>query len=114
MKKIALIVNLLFVFVGLGLAQTQPASAKDARKARTAASVQTAKPATTAKTTAPGPLKKDGTADMRYKANKDAAKTPPQHLKKDGTPDMRYKENKAGAKAPPRIRKDGRKDGAHK
>ena len=33
------------------------------------------------------PLKKDGTPDKRYKANK-------QKLKKDGTPDMRYKENK--------------------
>ena len=33
-----------------------------------------------------GPVKKDGTPDMRYKAN--------HHLKKDGTPDMRYKENK--------------------
>ena len=110
MKKIALIVNLLFVFVGLGLAQTKPASAKAARKANTTASAQPAKPATSPKTTATGPLKKDGTADMRYKANKDAAKTPSQHFKKDGTPDMRYKENKAAAKTPPRIRKDG----AHK
>ncbi len=31
--------------------------------------------------------KKDGTKDMRYKANKPV-------LKKDGTPDMRYKANK--------------------
>lgn len=31
-------------------------------------------------------LKKDGTPDKRYKANKS--------LKKDGTPDKRYKENK--------------------
>ena len=31
-------------------------------------------------------LKKDGTPDRRYKANK--------KLKKDGTPDKRYKENK--------------------
>ena len=31
-------------------------------------------------------LKKDGTPDRRYKANK--------KLKKDGTPDIRYKENK--------------------
>lgn len=31
-------------------------------------------------------LKKDGTADKRYKENK--------HLKKDGTLDKRYKENK--------------------
>jgi hypothetical protein len=32
------------------------------------------------------PVKKDGTPDKRYKANK--------QLKKDGQPDMRYKENK--------------------
>ncbi|MDB5231365.1 MAG: hypothetical protein JWN76_2170 [Chitinophagaceae bacterium] len=32
------------------------------------------------------PLKKDGTPDLRYKAN--------HHTKKDGTRDMRYKENK--------------------
>ena len=32
------------------------------------------------------PLKKDGTPDKRYNANK--------HLKKDGTPDMRYSTSK--------------------
>ncbi|MBX9784295.1 MAG: hypothetical protein K2X48_13475 [Chitinophagaceae bacterium] len=46
------------------------------------------------KTNAPGPLKKDGSADMRYKANKAAAPAPVVHLKKDGTKDMRFKENK--------------------
>jgi len=35
--------------------------------------------------------KKDGTKDMRYKANK-------QVLKKDGTPDLRYKANKSTTK----------------
>jgi hypothetical protein len=43
-------------------------------------------------------LKKDGTPDMRFKENKDAAKTEVKHLKKDGTPDMRFKENKAEVK----------------
>jgi hypothetical protein len=37
------------------------------------------------------PTKKDGTADMRYKANKAKPVTP---VKKDGTPDKRYKANK--------------------
>ena len=47
------------------------------------------------KTTAAAPVKKDGTPDMRYKANQNAAKTAaPQHMKKDGTHDKRYKENK--------------------
>ncbi|GGH78908.1 hypothetical protein HNQ91_005228 [Filimonas zeae] len=42
------------------------------------------------------PTKKDGTADMRFKANKDAAKAqkPAGPVKKDGTPDKRYKANK--------------------
>lgn len=39
------------------------------------------------KTRPAGILKKDGTPDKRYKANK--------KLKKDGTPDKRYKENQA-------------------
>lgn len=39
--------------------------------------------------------KSDGTPDMRYKANKEAAKKKAQgHVKKDGTPDKRYKENR--------------------
>lgn len=39
------------------------------------------------------PLKKDGTPDKRFKANKTApAAAGP--LKKDGTPDKRYKANK--------------------
>ncbi|NTU58371.1 MAG: hypothetical protein HGB00_05560 [Chlorobiaceae bacterium] len=50
---------------------------------------QEAKPAANAT----GPLKKDGTPDMRYKKNKEAAK-PAGPTKKDGTPDMRYKANK--------------------
>lgn len=43
---------------------------------------------------ATGKTKKDGTPDMRYKENKDAAKPATKHLKKDGTPDKRYSENK--------------------
>jgi hypothetical protein len=67
MKKIVLIISMMIAFAGFSLAQT---------------------------TTPAGPKKKDGTADMRYKANKDAAKKPPVHTKKDGTADKRYKENK--------------------
>jgi outer membrane receptor for monomeric catechols len=69
-----------------------------ATTAATAKPVAVTKPvATPAKaTTAAGPVKKDGTADMRFKANKEAAKAPPAttHLKKDGTADKRFKENK--------------------
>lgn len=43
-----------------------------------------------------GPTKKDGTADMRYKANKVGKPVGP--TKKDGTADMRYKANKTAKK----------------
>jgi hypothetical protein len=117
MKKIVIIASMLFAFAGISFAQTTPA-APPARKAKTVKATKTTGPATatapaaTAKpaatpaakpaatpaakpaTAAAGPTKKDGTPDMRYKANKDAAKTPPAHLKADGTPDKRFKENK--------------------
>jgi hypothetical protein len=59
---------------------------------------QQKKPATTTvkakdSTKTPG-MKKNGTPDMRYKANKDAKADTTVHKKKNGTPDMRYKENK--------------------
>lgn len=53
--------------------------------------------AATAPSTAKPAVKKDGSPDMRYKANKDSAKVAkPAHVKKDGTADKRYKENKKG------------------
>jgi hypothetical protein len=87
MKKIFLAVSLLFVFAGYSFAQ---APAKDKKPAATAS---TTKPATASTATH---KKADGTADMRYKENKDAAKAKPAttHVKADGTPDKRYKENK--------------------
>jgi hypothetical protein len=94
MKKIVVIASFLLAFAGFNFAahaQTTPAAATAKPKT---AKTTTAKPATPVA----GPTKKDGTADMRYKANKDAAKTPPVHTKKDGTADMRYKENKDKAK----------------
>jgi hypothetical protein len=92
MKKIILIASFVLAFAGLNFAQTTPAaSTKKTPPAKTAVAP---KPAPAATGTAAGPKKKDGTADMRYKANKDAAKAPPVHTKKDGSADMRYKENK--------------------
>lgn len=83
---------------GMTFAQTKKPKTDSAGKKTTAT---TKKTTTTTKptTTAAGPTKKDGTADMRYKANKDAAAAKPTttHLKKDGTPDKRYKENKTTA-----------------
>lgn len=92
MKKLFLIASLLMTLTGMTFAQAKKPKADSTGK----------KPATTATkpaTTAAGPTKKDGTADMRYKANKDAAAAKPTtaHLKKDGTPDKRYKENKTPA-----------------
>ncbi len=48
---------------------------------------------------AAGPLKKDGTPDMRFAANRGAAAQPARvscagPLKKDGTPDMRFAANR--------------------
>jgi hypothetical protein len=94
MKRFVLIVNLLLAFAGFTFAQTPAATTAKKPKATKAAT--TTSSAST--TPAAGPKKADGTPDMRYKANKDAAKTPPQHLKKDGTPDKRFKENKPAAK----------------
>jgi hypothetical protein len=70
MKNLLLAVVLFFMCNGVLNAQTPQAATKQ-------------KPPV-AKTA--GPLKKDGTPDKRYKANKAP-------LKKDGTPDMRYKVN---------------------
>lgn len=94
MKKGLIAFIFLISFQAYSKAQTTPDKAK-----KPATSTASAKPATTAATkptTAAGPVKKDGTADMRYKTNKDAAKAAPAttHNKKDGTPDKRYKENK--------------------
>jgi hypothetical protein len=85
MKKFCLV---LMIFLGVGVyshAQTTPAQTSPTK-------AKAKKPATA---TTAGPTKKDGTADMRYKSNKDAKAQPATvHTKKDGTPDKRYKENK--------------------
>jgi hypothetical protein len=88
LKKIilSLSLTLLLTFAGFSFAQTTPK--------KPATTTTTTKPATT--TTSATHTKKDGTADMRYKENKDAAKAKPAttHVKADGTADKRYKENK--------------------
>jgi len=96
MKKIILISCLVFGAAGTSFAQ-QPKTATTDKKPASSKSATTASSATSAKptTTSAGPTKANGTPDMRYKTNKEAAKNPqPAHVKKDGTPDMRYKENK--------------------
>lgn len=69
--------------------KTDKANAEAQRKTDKAnAEVQRAKAKEAA--IAAHPVKKDGTFDKRYAANK--------KIKKDGTPDMRYKENQAKTK----------------
>jgi hypothetical protein len=99
MKKLLIAAAMLIASTGI-FAQAQPkkdakdskmsAVKKDTTKKATAKVVPMAKPATTAT-----PTKKDGSADMRFKANKEAAKPAPAGpTKKDGTADMRFKANK--------------------
>lgn len=95
MKKILLALSLFLGMTSLSFAQT-----KKAEKAKTSAVKPAAKKAETA-----APAKKDGTPDMRYKANKESAKPAAGPTKKDGTPDMRYKANKEKAK--PAAKKKG-------
>jgi hypothetical protein len=99
MKKMFIAFILLISFSTYSHAQVTPAQTSSAKAKKPAATTVAAKPATTTTAkpaTTAGPTKKDGTADMRYKSNKDAAKAAPAttHTKKDGTPDKRYKENK--------------------
>jgi hypothetical protein len=88
MKKLLIAFAMLITSLGVF------AQAKDTSKTKKA-HVKTTTAAKPATTPAAGPTKKDGTADMRYKANKTAAKpVPAGPTKKDGTADMRYKANK--------------------
>ena len=85
MKKILIMLMLVLGFSGAMYAQQ---TKKDKAKATSTA----AAPVTAAKV----PLKKDGTPDKRFKANKAGATAPAGPLKKDGTPDKRFKANKKG------------------
>jgi len=95
MKKLLLAFTAMLFMTAASFSQTKKADAKPKPTASTAKPV----PAKPADVKPVGPTKKDGTPDMRHKANKDAAAAKPAGpLKKDGTPDMRYKANKDAAK----------------
>jgi len=106
MKKLLIAAALIIAGTGV-FAQAQPKKdAKDTKMTvakkeapkEQAKVVPMAKPAT-APATAAGPVKKDGSADMRFKANKTADKPAPAGpTKKDGSADMRYKANKDASK----------------
>ncbi|MEP7277647.1 MAG: hypothetical protein ABI813_03295 [Bacteroidota bacterium] len=95
MKKLLIAVLMFVASTGIFAQAPAKKDAKTATKTTTAKkSTNPTAPVTTTAATA-GPTKKDGTADMRYKANKTATKTAPVGpTKKDGTADMRYKANK--------------------
>jgi hypothetical protein len=101
MKKLVLAFMATCLLAGASFAQTPKKKDAKTKAAATATASPTATPAATAKAAKPAatavtPTKKDGTADMRYKTNKEAAKTqaPAGPTKKDGTPDKRFKANK--------------------
>lgn len=75
-----------FLLVALLMTVSGMSYARQATPAKKATPAVQAPPAASA-----APVKKDGTPDRRYKANK--------KLKKDGTPDKRYKQHKTAAPA---------------
>lgn len=96
MKKLIIAVFAMLSISAASFAQKKKAATEPTPIPKTAAPTKPKKATeVTTESNAPltdrGPLKKDGTPDKRYKANKTAPKP---KLKKDGTPDKRYKENK--------------------
>jgi len=99
-KLVALLVMVCLASMMIFAQSTKPAGKKAVTETKTTkvAPAKTATQVSATKTTKVAPTKKDGTPDMRYKENKDAAKAAPVGpTKKDGTPDMRYKANKEAA-----------------
>lgn len=87
----------LLVICALSFGSYAQTTAKPTEKTKTTKSTKKKKPAMATDATVAAPstgqkMKKDGTADMRYKENKKKKAAGP--MKKDGTPDMRYKANK--------------------
>ena len=93
MKKFAFIMAVVFITVSsFGQTKTTTDKITQKQQVKTEQTKLTDKTGKTADTTK---LKKDGTPDKRFKANKTEQKTTGP-LKKDGTADMRYKDNKTG------------------
>ncbi len=89
MKKIASLLMCLMILTSVTFAQAKQDTKKTADKTTTQSKTATA-----------SQMKKDGTADKRFKAARGtSAGSSTGHLKKNGTPDMRYKTNKTGKKS---------------
>jgi hypothetical protein len=94
MKKLLIAAAMLIASTGI-FAQAQPKKDAKADSKMTAVKKDSTKAKVVPMAKTATPAKKDGTPDMRYKANKDAAKPAPAGpVKKDGSADMRYKANK--------------------
>jgi hypothetical protein len=97
MKKMKKLLIAILLFAGsFSFANAQTKQKTEHKKATATTAVTTPPAKTTGKTVdkTSTHLKKDGTADKRYKENKTTAKATAGPLKKDGTPDKRYKANK--------------------
>ncbi|MEO8820853.1 MAG: hypothetical protein ABI374_08440 [Ginsengibacter sp.] len=94
MKKF--IIAILLIVGSFGYANAQTVKKTAHKKTTTTATTATTAPAVSKKETkvekSSTHLKKDGTADKRYKESKTTTTVAP--MKKNGTPDMRYKANK--------------------
>jgi hypothetical protein len=94
MKK--LIIAILLIFGSFSFVNAQTVKKTEKKKATTTAS--TVAPSVAAKSTkvekTTAHVKKDGTADKRFKENKTKVASTAGPMKKNGTPDMRYKANK--------------------
>ena len=95
MKKLVLLLAVVFITAStFGQAKTTPSKTQDKKAVKTEQAKPAQTPAPAAAATTAAPVKKDGTPDKRFKANKEAEKPAAGPLKKDGTPDKRYKANK--------------------
>jgi hypothetical protein len=85
MKKVLIALCFMLAFAGISSAQTAK------KKAPVATKLERVKPAIKVPAETEVALKKDGTPDRRFKANK---MSKVRRMKKDGTADMRFKSNK--------------------
>lgn len=107
MKKI--LTGVLALLMGASVAMAQTPAKQEKAKAAHRSEKPDQKAQRPALDSAGKPIKKDGTADKRFKENKPAKDTARGPLKKDGTPDKRFKENKE-AKAEGPKKQDGTPD----
>lgn len=108
MKKI--LTGVLALLMGASVTMAQTPAKQEKAKAEHRSEKPDQKAQRPALDSAGKPMKKDGTADKRFKENKETKETKVQGpVKKDGTPDKRFKENKE-TKAEGPKKQDGTPD----